>query len=289
MARSAIRWCAIFSGRSNSVPQEKKNTREKAAAARATQQAQEKRRERTVRIAGAAGVLTAVALIIGLAVAAPRSDQTAAGAPLPAPNTQAALPAGVLGQDSQTPWAVPYNTQTVDAPLLEIWEDFQCPGCAALEEVNGDGIRQLADSGKVRLVFRPTAFLDANYGTTSSAAAINAWGCAIDQGKTFEYQKVLYANQPTGAGEWTQEDLIGYARGVGISGSALQEFDDCVTSNTYLEWAANSTKAFLDDGVEGTPRGFLNGVVLDGAQLADQGVLVQLVDRAGSGMSGADR
>lgn len=264
---------------------ESKSTRDKAAAARAEQVASEKRRERTVRIIGAIGVVAVVVLIIGLAVVVPRlsGDTSAGGTPMPAPDPTAAVPTGVFTADDEVPWGVPVGAAPASAPLLEIWEDFQCPACGSLEQINGAGIKSLADEGAARLVYRPTAFLDNNLGNTSSAAAINAWGCAIDAGKTVEYQQIVYANQPTAEGEgWTSAQFVGYAEEAGIVGVPLEQFNDCLTSNRYLGWAANSTQAFYDANVEGTPRGYLNGVVIDGAQLADQALLSGLVAEAAS-------
>ena len=241
---------------------ETKSTREKAAAARAEQVAKEKRRERTVRIIGAIGVVVVVVLIIGLAVVVPRLS-------------------GDSSADGVAPWGVPVGDAPETAPLLELWEDFQCPACGSLEELNGAGIQSLGTDGTVRLVWRPTAFLDNNLGNTSSAAAINAWGCAIDAGKTVEYHDAIFANQPTSEGEGFSRDLlVGLAEQVGITGVPLEQFNDCLTSNRYLGWAANSTQAFYDANVEGTPRGFLNGTPLDGAQLADQATLEKLVQEA---------
>ena len=70
---------------------------------------------------------------------------------------------------------------------------------------------------------------------------------------------------------------VGFAEEVGISGVPLEEFNTCVTSGRYLGWAVNSTQAFYDAEVPGTPAGFLNGTQLDGAQLADQAGLEKLV------------
>ena len=263
---------------------ESKSTREKAAAARAEQMAAEKRRERTVRIIGAIGVVVVVVLIIGLAVIVPRisSDDSAnGGTPMPAPDPNAAVPTGVYGADGVAPWGVPVGSASETSPLLEIWEDFQCPACGSLEELNGAGIQSLATDGKVRLVWRPTAFLDNKLGNTASAAAINAWGCAIDAGKTIEYHDVIYANQPAVEGEgWTREQFTGFAEEVGITGVPLEQFNDCLTSNRYLGWAANSTQAFYDGNIQGTPSGVLNGTPLEGAQLADQAQLEKLVEEA---------
>jgi predicted DsbA family dithiol-disulfide isomerase len=261
---------------------ESKSTREKAAEARAEQVAKEKRRERTVRIVGAIGVIVVVIGIIGVAVfASGQNSDSNGGTPMPAPDANAPVPTGVYGADGVAPWGVPVGTAPETAPLLELWEDFQCPACGSLEELNGAGIQSLATEGKVRLVWRPTAFLDNNLGNTSSAAAINAWGCAIDAGKTVEYHDAIFANQPATEGEgYTNELFVRLAEEVGITGVPLEEFNDCLTSNRYLGWAANSTQAFYDAKVEGTPRGVLNGTPLEGAQLADQAQLEKLVEEA---------
>lgn len=260
---------------------ESKSTREKAAAARAEQVAREKRRERTVRIIGAVAVAAVVVLIIGLAVVVPRlSGDTSGGGgtPMPAPDPNAAIPTGVYGADGLVPWGVPIGDAPESSPLLELWEDFQCPACGSLEQLNGAGIQSLAEEGKARLVYRPTAFLDNNLGNTGSSAAINAWGCAIDAGKTLEYHDLIYANQPAVEGDgWSNAQFVGFAEEAGITGVPLEQFNDCLTSNRYLGWAANSTQAFYDAEVQGTPRGYLNGTALEPAQLADQALLEQLV------------
>ena len=262
---------------------EEKSTREKAAAARAAQQASEKRRERTIRIIGAIAVVVVVVLIIGLAVIVPRlsgDDSGGGGRDLPDVNPAAALPTGVLGPDAEFAYAVPYGTAADTAPTLAIWEDFQCPACAALEEINGQGIKDLANTGQVQLFWRPTSFLDRNLGNTSSAEAIAAWGCAIDAGKTGEYSTTVYANQPTEGAGFTTAQLIDFGVQSGIGGADLETFTQCVEDGTYLGWAVNSTSIFYEENVPGTPTGFLNGLPLNGGQLADQTELQRLVDEA---------
>lgn len=257
-----------------------KSTREKAAQARVAQQAQEKRRERTVRIVGAIGVVVVVALIIGLAIIVPRMNDKGGGdaTPLPSPNPSAALPTSVYPSDSPVAYGVPVGTGTDSVPELAIWEDFQCPSCGALEKLNGQGIEQLANDGKIRLVWRPTAFLDSKLGNQSSVDAISAWGCAIDQGQSEAYHNTLYANQPTQEGDgWTQEQLLGFGEQAGITGAALDAFKKCVTDRTYVGWAVNSTQAFYDAGVQGTPSGTLNGQPIDAKTMADQTALEKAI------------
>lgn len=255
--------------------------RERAAAARNEAQASEKRRERTVRILGAVVVLAVVVGIIAIAVVARSSSDAANQVTRVEPDPSAPLPEGVLGADSAHPYGVPYGTGTDGVPVLELWEDFQCPACGALEEVNGAGIAELAETGQVRLIWRPTHFLDLNLGNDASNRAIAAWGCAIDAGKTREYHDVVYANQPSDEGlGYTRDQLIGFGEQVGITGADLETFTQCVQDGTYRAWAANSNQEFQNAGHQGTPFGLLDGVVVENATLADPEALKAAVAQA---------
>ncbi len=259
-----------------------KGRRERAAEARGAAQASEKRRERMVRIIGGATVVVVMAAIIGVAVYAssssPSSDASGTTNGIVDPDPAAALPAGVFAADSQTPFGVPYGTGSADVPVLELWEDFQCPACGALEVANGVGIVQLAEEGKVQLIYRPTAFLDANLGNDSSHRAIAAWGCAIDLGKTKEYHNAVYAGQPTEEGVgYTDEQLLSFASQSGVADADLTTFSQCLTEGTYLAWAANTNQEFATSQIGGTPSGFLDGEAVATAILADPLALTDLV------------
>ncbi len=246
------------------------NRRQKAAAARDASQAGEKRRERTVRLVGGLTVLVVVVGIIGIAVFA-RSTATPTAIVTTAPDASAAVPAGVLPSGDAHEFGVPYGTAAAGAPVLEIWEDFQCPSCRVVEEQNGAGISKLAEEGKVALIWRPTTFLDRNLQNDASARAVAAWGCAIDAGKTREFHDTVFTNQPEIEGDgYTQAQLIGFGEQAGISGDALATFTTCVTDGTYLTWAANSTQVFYDSEIQGTPYALLNGAEVPTETLLDQ-------------------
>lgn len=264
-----------------------KNRRDRAAAAREEANSGERRRERMVRIIGAITVVVVVFGIIGVAlVARNSSDTSATGVTAPDPN--APLPAGALPADDERAFGVPYpGTATADAPVLEIWEDFQCPACGAVEQANGAGIESLGDAGKVQLIWRPSTFLDANLGNDASARATAAWGCAIDAGKAKEYHNVVFANQPEQEGTgWTNEQLLAFAGDAGITGAELDTFTQCVADGTYRGWAANSTDVFYTSNIPGTPLAKLNGVEIPTEILVDQASLEKLVDEAAAAGSG---
>ncbi len=257
-----------------------KNARQQAAAARAAAVAAETRRQRMVTIIGALVVLLVVGGIIGGAILASRGSDTAGG-PTASADPNAPLPKTVQGADSATPYAVPFGTATAGAPLLEIWEDFQCPVCGQLEKANGAAIEQLATDGKVRLVWRPATFLDNNLSNDASARAVSAWGCAIDAGKSREYHNTVFQNQPAKEGDgFTDEQLLQFGKDVKITGAAYDTFAKCYTDRTYLGWARNANDTFIASGVSGTPAGFLNGKELPNATLADPTALAKAVAEA---------
>ena len=259
-----------------------KDRRQKAAEARAAQEAAEKRRDRTIKIIGAIAVVVVVGAIIGGAVWQSRSSSsTSASSTLPSPDPSAALPKGVVATGDNA-FAVPVGTPKAGAPVLQVWEDFQCPICGATEAANGAGIQALASSGAAQLYYRPVAFLDRNLasqnisaGTTNSShRAIAAWGCAIDAGKGLEYHNIIYANQPSNeGGGYTTAQLLDFGKQAGITGDAYTTFEKCVNDNTYLGWAVNADNEMSSHGISGTPTGILNGTELPQGTLSDKAAL----------------
>lgn len=260
-----------------------KDRRDRAAAAREAAQSQERRRERTVRIIGAVTVLVVVVGIIVVAVLAKGSSESSTAAE-PTVVEGAALPAGVLAADSEHPFGVPFGTAAADAPVLEVWEDVQCPACASVEQANGAGIAALAEAGEVQLIWRPATFLDrVNEGRDASVAnsstrATAAWGCAIDAGKTKEFHDALYAGQPAEEGEgWTDAQLLALGEQVGLSGAELDAFGTCVADGTYVDWATSSGATFTVEGIAGTPFALLDGVEVPTQILADDAALREFI------------
>ena len=267
-------------------PKNQKTAKQLAAEARAASEADERRRERLIRIIGTLAVVLVVGGLLAIGFLAGRDNSTASGsvdAPKPDPN--AALPQGVTGETYGVPYGAGWTSpDEAKLPTLEIWEDFQCPACKAVEASSGEGLQALADAGKVKLLYRPATFLDnglaqanlANGNPNSSARATSAWGCAVDQGKAGEFHSAVFDAQPTDEGVgYSDQTLIDLGTQVGVADPAA--FTTCVQEGTYLSWAANSNQAFSDAGVGGTPTGYLNGVELNSGQLADIDVMTKLI------------
>lgn len=257
-----------------------KSTREKAASARAAAEASEKRRERTVRIALIAVVVLIVGGIIGATLLATRKSATPEASPSANPN--AALPAGVTGPTYGA------SVGTVEQPVLDIYEDFQCPACAQFESATGPLLDEMVTASQVKVVYHPMNFLDKNLGNDSSTRAAAAFGCAVDAGATQKYHDVVFANQPAQEGTgYTQEQLKEFGVQAGISGAALDTFNACVDASTYLEWPTLVNQEASARGVSGTPTLYLNGEKIDQTKLTTVDAFKQMILDAGSGSAAA--
>lgn len=227
----------------------KKTAREKAAEQRAALEAAERRRDRMVRLSIAGVVLLVLAGIAGAVLWSTRSE------PVP---TDVALPAGVASTSSGAP------AGTATTPVIDIYEDFQCPACAAFEEQFGPTLAQIVTDGKARVNFHPMNFLDRSLGNDSSTLAGSAFGCAVDAGKTVEYHSAVFAQQPVAEGTgYTKEQLKAIGAEVGIEGAALDTFNTCVDDITYGDWVTASNVEAGNRGVTGTPTMYLNDEKVD--------------------------
>lgn len=229
--------------------------REEAAALKAQAAAAESRDKR-VKIIGSVVVAVVVVGIIAAGVLGAR-----AGKPGADPNH--ALPKTVLSESYGWPLAaINSNIST-----LKVYEDPQCPYCQAFEATFGDTMSKLSASGTVNVVYQMAAFLDTNLPQSKHASrrAINAMGCAIDQGAGVAYHRMLYASQPKDEGTgWTDDQLLQLGAMSSMSGTTLTAFEDCTKGGTYLGWADNATQFFRDKQIPGTPY-----IELDGKEVPD--------------------
>jgi protein-disulfide isomerase len=255
----------------------------KAAAAAARQEAAsvEQKRQRKIRIIGGLVVVVVMAALIAIPVL------TNKDAVIP---SDAALPTGVTSDTYGVKVGSAWTATDADKiPLLQIWEDFQCPACAQFELASGSAIQGLIDAGKVRVEYRPTIFLDKKLISSNTAAgnpnssqrATMGFGCAVDANAAEKYHAGVFTSQPTeeGAG-FSTDTLISIAESSGITGDALGSFTDCLTSEKYAGWVTNSYAAFDSEGVSSTPTGLLNGTELTGDVLFDPIQLTAAIEAA---------
>lgn len=141
-----------------------------------------------------------------------------------------------------------------DAPVVDVYEDFQCPFCGQLEKANGKSMAKMAADGDIKLVIHTLSFLDDNLENDSSKRSANAAFCAADAGRYSEYHAAVFAAQPKkeGAG-YSDATLKKAADTAGITGAKRTAFDKCVSTGTYNAYVEDTQKRSNDDGVNGTP------------------------------------
>lgn len=254
-----------------------RSAREAAAAARTAALEQQRKRQRIINIVVGSVIVVVVGAIIGTAVLLSQNSKKQSGV---VADASAPVPTGVFGADGDYPFGVPLGANP-DAPVLQLWEDLQCPACGQFERAAGEMLKGKAAAGEIFLVTRPTTFLDQGLRTDHSRRATGAYGCAIDAGKGYEYKETVYANQPAREGDgWTDEQLLGFGQQVGIEGDAYTTFEQCFNDRKYVPWAGNSTDEFNKSGINGTPTVLLNGEKISAKDVLDPAKFDELIKAA---------
>ncbi|REE99758.1 DsbA family protein [Thermomonospora umbrina] len=150
----------------------------------------------------------------------------------------------------------------VTGPVLEIFEDFQCPACEKFEEASGKTVKELAAEGKVKVIYRPFSLFFQGQEPTrgNSIRALNASLCAPAD-KWVAYHDRLFEEQgPETSQGFGNGDLVTWGEEVGITGDA---FDSCVRDGQKNAEIPKANAAAQKAGVESTPWVTLNGQKLD--------------------------
>ncbi len=165
-----------------------------------------------------------------------------------------AIPATVSEADG---YAITFNAEEKNLPVIDIYEDFQCPICQQFEGLNGKYINSLITEKKAVVKFHVLSFIG-----TESVRAANAAACANDEDKFVDFHLGLYANQPASenSGTWTNDRIIAIAKAQGLTGST---FENCVKDMKYEGWVSKVAEAGSKAGVNSTPTVFVNGKEID--------------------------
>ena len=164
-------------------------------------------------------------------------------------NSDAKIPASVSADRG---YGIVFNGELTGVPVIDVYEDFQCPVCAQFEAAQGDYLEALIADKKATVVYHTLSFLG-----PESIAAANAAACSADEGKFLDYHKMLYVTQPKeNSGAWSNSALAAAGQSVGISS---QKFTNCVTKGEYADWVSNVAAEGAKKNVNSTPTVFING------------------------------
>ncbi|NUW31156.1 thioredoxin domain-containing protein [Nonomuraea sp. SMC257] len=229
------------------------------------QQAAERQREQRRRVVtyAAVGVVALAAIGGGWLYAASRSQSEEAAAGDQAPVTV------------QSDGSVVMAKAGVEKPVLDIYEDFQCPACKQLETVSGQTFKNLAAEGKAKVVYHPISIFQREPTRGNSLRAGAAARCVADGRQWLAFHDLLYKNQPSETVEGFKiNDLVGWGKEAGVTSP---DFEQCVTSQKHAQAQLSyADKVIKAQKIEGTPTVKLNGVDLEGnvaftpQQLRDQ-------------------
>lgn len=167
-----------------------------------------------------------------------------------------------------------------DAPVVDVWQDFQCPTCKAVDDAIGDNMQQLALNGDIVLRNHTMTFLDTKLKNDSSSRAAYAAACADEVHAYPQYYAVIYKNQPTaeGAGYTDDQLLNGFANQAGITGKNLVVFQKCYNDGSTHETVKNMASKALQDGITGTPTYKVNGKEINFYDLMNAGTSDELLN-----------
>jgi protein-disulfide isomerase len=224
-------------------------TRSERAAAIRRQHGREEARRRNLWVT--LGVLAVLGIVVaaGFLVQVSRDTTGQASAP----------PAGAVAT-----YGVPFGEDT--APVtVTIYEDFMCPVCGDLESATRDWLPRYAAQGRVRVIYRPVAFLDRmSNGTEYSTRAANAYAVVLDEAgpeAAATFHDLLFDDQPEeNTSGLSSDHLLDLAIRAGAAESVARAG---IERRTYEQWVVNGTDdASRRGGVTGTPT-----VAVDGRRL----------------------
>jgi protein-disulfide isomerase len=141
-----------------------------------------------------------------------------------------------------------------DAPVTIVeFSDYQCPYCKRAEATLAQLLQKYPE--QVRLVYRhfPLA------GHAEARPAAEAAACADEQGKFWDYHRVVFGSSP----KLDDATLRKLAETVKLD---LAAFDACYKEKRHAAKIQGDFEAGQEAGVSGTPAFFVNGIPLSGAR-----------------------
>ena len=100
-------------------------------------------------------------------------------------DSSASIPANVSADRG---YGVVFNGELTGVPVVDIYEDFQCPVCAQFTQLNGPYIESLIAEKKATVVYHTLSFLG-----PESVNAANAAACSADEGKFLRALSLCHA------------------------------------------------------------------------------------------------
>ncbi|WP_116245222.1 thioredoxin domain-containing protein [Nocardiopsis sp. FIRDI 009] len=211
-------------------------------------------RMRTLGVIGAA--LGVVILIVGIGYAVLNSDRSGS-------EFDGALAPQTVQEDGSVVMAQP----GAEAPVVEVYADYQCPACRQFELLNGDVLKETAAAGEAIVHFRPVSIFAQQAVPISSnslrgGAAARA---AADHGVFVEYNDLLFENQPAeGQAGFTVDELKEWFRQTSASEEDAAAFDERIDAEAAVvtQFTEDYLPALTEDALDQLGQENLSTMVL---------------------------
>jgi protein-disulfide isomerase len=243
-----------------------RTARERLAEERKRQAARAKQRRLLTVVLGAVAVVALVVVVV-VVVMDQRSQRDQTAAPYRGP--QAPL-------TRQSDGSIVMAKQGVNGPLIEVFEDFQCPACKSFEDGTGKTVKQLAAEGKAKVVYWPFHLFGQQRDPIKSNSLRSASAAlCVPAPQWLSYHDALFKFQPQEGSEgFATKDLVAWGRDVGVTDA---NFEKCVTGQQKKSQVDTmTTYALQTRQVNSTPTVFLNGRKLEN-ELQDPAALQKAV------------
>ncbi|MGN9839393.1 thioredoxin domain-containing protein [Nonomuraea sp. H19] len=150
----------------------------------------------------------------------------------------------------------------VTKPVVDIYEDFQCPACKEFERISGQTFKNLAAEGKAKIVYHPITIFSQEPTKSNSVRAGSAARCVADGKQWMTFHDLLYAKQPAETVEgFKPAELVQWGKEAGVTAPG---FEQCVTTEKNAQaQLAYSKKIGDEQKLTQTPTVKLNGTEID--------------------------
>lgn len=151
------------------------------------------------------------------------------------------------------------------APVVRVYQDYQCPFCKSTGDYMNPPLDQLASQGEIQLEYSTMTFLDQNLNNTSSMQAALAASCADVAGKFLAFHDAVYDGQPSSEGQgYTSKQLEkDFPAAAGITGDALTKYTECYKGRQTEKAVKDIDNAAGNAGITSTPTYQVNGKTWD--------------------------
>ncbi|WP_214416908.1 DsbA family protein [Sphaerisporangium fuscum] len=149
----------------------------------------------------------------------------------------------------------------VEKPVLDVYEDFQCPACKMFEETSSATVKNMAAAGQVKVQYHPINIFTMEPTSSNSMRASAAARCVPGGSQWMAFHDKLFKQQPPEDKQgFALDDLVKWGKDAGVTDPG---FEACVKSQKHVQAQTQYSQTASKMAPKGTPTLRLNGTELD--------------------------